>query len=490
MLKVIIVDDEVWAIEGLKQAINWEKYGCEIVGTFTSAAKALDFLKNSSVDLAFVDVSMPHIDGLTMIERLRQTNSDIHIVIVSGFMEFENARRSVALGVDDFFVKPVDPKSIEDVIMRISKKSSKKKPTDISELARLVKTMRNAKEEDIEVEYFFLKKGYSYFILLMLDPDRPVEKGFIEDTLGTGRETVKCIFLNKYPVLAVFTDIFLDHSSLIHALKLHYPDIQIGVSCIKNSIFDLSEAINECRLAFFSNFITGKNRPCEYKESSRKLFDGIVRRIHSLIKEKDFNKIDMLIEQLFVSDTAFSVDDIILLANCMLMAANINYLDYNFDYIPPADRISERFSNINALREHLHRCISRIAVNDDNISGQEPRKNLMPRLKEYVDEHFQEQISLTVMAEKFGVSEKNIGKLFKKYTGENYTAYVNQSRISMAVKMLSETELSIQEISEICGYRDYSYFARVFKKLTGVSATDIKRNKINKKSNDFNKGDK
>lgn len=113
----------------------------------------------------------------------------------------------------------------------------------------------------------------------------------------------------------------------------------------------------------------------------------------------------------------------------------------------------------------------------------------MPRLKEYVDEHFQEQISLTVMAEKFGVSEKNIGKMFKKYTGENYTAYVNQSRISMAVKMLSETAFSIQEISEICGYRDYSYFARVFKKLTGVSATDIKRNKTNKKSDDFNKGD-
>lgn len=477
MLKVIIVDDEIWAIEGLKQAINWSECGCEITGTFTSASKALDFISRSSVDIVFADVSMPGIDGLTMVERIKQISDSIHIVIVSGFMEFENARRCISLGVDDFFVKPADPKNLLDIIKKVEEEKTEKKQSDISELSKVIKTMRNSREENIEIEYMDLKKKYSYYFLLMADRNAHINRELFAEELGEGRETVRYVFSDKCSVTAVFTDIFLDYSKLIHFLQKNFSDVQIGISGIKKSIFELPSALNECRLAYFGNFITGQSCPCEYIGGDRKFFDGVIRRIHMLIKEKSFGKINALIEQIFTAGTNFSVDDIILLANCVLMASNINFSDFSFEYIPPADRLTERFSDINELREHLLRCIGRIMVHNDGGSKRELRKNLMPSVKEYVDEHFQEQISLTVMAEKFGVSEKNIGKMFKKYTGENYTAYVNQSRIDIAVKMLSETDISIQEISEICGYRDYSYFARVFKKLTGVNATDIKRNK-------------
>ena len=71
MLKVLLVDDEHFILQGLKVLINWEKEGFIIAGTASDGYEALDFLKNNSVDLIIADVNMPVISGLL---KLRQEN--------------------------------------------------------------------------------------------------------------------------------------------------------------------------------------------------------------------------------------------------------------------------------------------------------------------------------------------------------------------------------------------------------------------------------
>ncbi len=480
MKRVVLVDDEIWAIESLKAACDWSELGYEIAGTFTSAQKALDYLQNNKADLVFVDIMMPNIDGLDFIERIKKHNSEIRFIIISGFMEFENARRAVRLGVDEFFVKPVDKESLKETLVRIGQSIDSKKNhklPDISKLFDRIKDLNNTDGQALYTKYLGFKKQYSYCFTVMSAKFENSQKNeeFCNKLKGNG-EILQFSMFEDYIITAVFTDVYIEYDGAVRRLKETFGDLRLGISGLKTSVAEVCDAVNESRLAFFNFFITGRNKPCIYEESNIEFFNSIMRRIQVIVKEKDMHRLDELITSIFTTEIKFNIDEIILISNTVLITCNLLYTMRNFDYIPTAENIESRFSGILELQNHLHCCINEILIQQDEHSVS-AKHSVMPLIKDYVDKHFQEPINLSSISQKFGIGEKYLGKIFKKYTGENFTGYVNQCRINMAVKMLSETNLSVREISEVCGYGDYPYFARVFKRMTGISATDVRRQK-------------
>lgn len=91
------------------------------------------------------------------------------------------------------------------------------------------------------------------------------------------------------------------------------------------------------------------------------------------------------------------------------------------------------------------------------------------KVVEYLSINFSQEISLSYLAEMVHLSESHLSKCFKKETGKTISAYIARLRCSHAAKMLKETELSIQEISNYVGYPDNNYFVKVFKKQYGVT---------------------
>ena len=86
----------------------------------------------------------------------------------------------------------------------------------------------------------------------------------------------------------------------------------------------------------------------------------------------------------------------------------------------------------------------------------------------YVDLHFRESdMSLGRLAAKFSYTEKYLSSLFKRHMKIGFTSYLNNLRIQYANQLMQTGAMSISEIAVACGYRDYSYFARVFKRSTG-----------------------
>lgn len=88
---------------------------------------------------------------------------------------------------------------------------------------------------------------------------------------------------------------------------------------------------------------------------------------------------------------------------------------------------------------------------------------------EYLNINFSQEISLSYLADMVHLSESHLSKSFKKETGKTISAYIARLRCKHASKMLKETELSIQEISNYVGYPDNNYFVKVFKKQYGVT---------------------
>ena len=100
MLRVVIVDDEPVLVRSLQTMIERSDCDMEVVGAANDGINGLAMIRERMPDLVFVDISMPVMDGLQLITHLRQENNDVSVVILSGYKEFDYAKRAVALDVE------------------------------------------------------------------------------------------------------------------------------------------------------------------------------------------------------------------------------------------------------------------------------------------------------------------------------------------------------------------------------------------------------
>ncbi len=108
MLRVILVDDEPFILQGLKVLIDWEAEGYEIAAALDNGEAVIEFLKENQVDLIITDIKMPGMTGIDLIRRIRQENlSEAYFVILSGYNDFTYAQQAIRYNCVDYILKPV-----------------------------------------------------------------------------------------------------------------------------------------------------------------------------------------------------------------------------------------------------------------------------------------------------------------------------------------------------------------------------------------------
>lgn len=103
-----------------------------------------------------------------------------------------------------------------------------------------------------------------------------------------------------------------------------------------------------------------------------------------------------------------------------------------------------------------------------------PKRMEVSHIRAYLDEHYQEKISLESIAEMFFVDKYYLSRLFKAQYGVTMMAYLQQVRVTHAKQMLRFSQKSVEEIGLECGIGAQSYFSRVFKKMEGVSPSEFR----------------
>ena len=89
--------------------------------------------------------------------------------------------------------------------------------------------------------------------------------------------------------------------------------------------------------------------------------------------------------------------------------------------------------------------------------------------KQYIQQHYQEPLTLEEVAERVNLTEAYFSVLFKKETGEGFAKYLASVRLDMAKRMLRETSLPVAEICRQVGYNDVKHFSRIFERNSGVT---------------------
>ncbi len=120
MYKVVLIDDETIIVEGLKRVVDWKSHNCEVVATASDAVLGAAAIREHKPDILFTDIKMPDIDGLTMLAGLNGEFPNMQISVLTGYRDFEYARRAISLGVSRFLLKPSKMDEIEEALVHMS----------------------------------------------------------------------------------------------------------------------------------------------------------------------------------------------------------------------------------------------------------------------------------------------------------------------------------------------------------------------------------
>ena len=155
----------------------------------------------------------------------------------------------------------------------------------------------------------------------------------------------------------------------------------------------------------------------------------------------------------------------------------------DFDFCQRALRLGvARFllkpSNMEELEEALRTMTERCGRQEETAQTENASGFIVRNALAYMEEHYQEKLTLNKVADQIYVSQWHLSKLLNKQEGKNFSEILNQIRINKAKELLKDPALRIADIAEMVGFVEVAHFSRVFKKVAGVSANEYRNTRL------------
>ena len=364
MVRLVIADDEEVIREGMRDCVDWDQNGVELVGIASDGESAYRLILETDPDIVLIDIHMPEMTGLQVIEKIRNEHKmNTSFVILSGYNEFEYARNAISLRVDDYLIKPCSSadllQAVYKAIQRIDIVKSLSDRTGANNFfSHYYKYMRDCAGHPMDLKY----------------PRQEERQLIAEMQVGT-------------------------EAGVREKLRVFWDAVLCG-----NESFDA--VLNCCVLL--------------YIEFNRVLVErGLGSRI------EDAAKMDWAAE-----------------------------LNKNTLYQFMLDTLLAIYTMVN--------------------SGKEINVVISKAIK-YINDHYAEELCLETVALAVGLSPTYLSASFKQNIGKNFIDYVHHIRISKAEQLLAESDFNIATIAEKVGYQNPKYFLQVFKKITGITPGQYKK---------------
>lgn len=118
MYTLFIADDEQEQVEGIKKIIDWKSHNISICGEANTGTAAFEDIKSLKPDIVLLDIRMPHMNGLEMLEKLKPLNYHTKFIILSGYDDFTYAQKALRYKAVDYLLKPSRPSDILEAALK------------------------------------------------------------------------------------------------------------------------------------------------------------------------------------------------------------------------------------------------------------------------------------------------------------------------------------------------------------------------------------
>lgn len=118
MIRVLVVDDEPLVRRGIALGVDWAALSCEVVGEAQNGEEGLALARSLTPDLIITDIRMPKMDGIQMMNTLREEGCRARCVVLTAHSDFEYARSALLFGADDYLLKPFRDEELTHAVLR------------------------------------------------------------------------------------------------------------------------------------------------------------------------------------------------------------------------------------------------------------------------------------------------------------------------------------------------------------------------------------
>lgn len=511
-LKVMIVDDEILAIEHLKHMILWEEHGFTIVGEAITAKKAIEIVKTNRPHIIFMDIQMPRMDGLQLSQKILEYSPNTKIILLTSHRDFDYAKKAMNLGITTYLLKHElqETKLIETLDgIKTELQEQEEKVLSIKRQCLLdllvfgthketaMKTLKkNISDINSNYLFFFVKvdTAFSIFdhfssVTDMYVPElewkgifQSEEMEYIESvTFEGGKLLILCKLKHKLAEKEVFTTIYNYAMNIKNQGKNRGLSLSIIISPIFRKMEDLPVLYREIEKKSPSLILFGKQTIVRSQDIRHPEYD---------IQEEWKGTIQYIRKQATSAEEGDFIQAVNVVFHRMREKFHPSVLQVvckEFIYLLDQRREKYRIPTYFELGTQKESPFPRFYTLEDisqwfieeykKISSIQKPSGFSKKIHlimDYIHEHYQKDLSIEVIGESLSISGDHLRHVFKKETGRTVLDYLTWFRIEKAKELLDGEEYKIYEVAEMVGYKTSQYFSLVFKKWTGFTPLEYK----------------
>lgn len=498
MIRMILADDEPIITRGIQKLVDWNSLGIEVVGEYADGKAALEGILSLKPDIALLDIYMPKKTGIDILKEVRALDLHTQIIFISGFQDFQYARDALKYGAADYLLKPV----IRDELVTAIENCMAAGRTDWEEkhpagtgtadtavpydklveveettyLPVLLDILWEGKESLQEkklirfsiisyVEHYLEEHGLgiiftkgSHNVMVLKGIGRSEAKELLYELIwhaeAENRHKIGAIIGEPVETMG---DIPEGYGKCLGMLKYFFFHNQIAVPILMTGVpvFDrpvTMEGFTDCRTRMIEAIIS------QDADGWKGHYHKFLRRLCILSDGKK-------------EDACFHFCSTIRVIEERFQAMGLKGTGFDMKDILEEGRLTEHYEQMSELYgaylEQYWNQIRDSVVNND-------KKDII-RAKEYIEEHYKENLTLEVLAQEIHMNSYYFSSFFKKHSGENFKDYVNKIRMEHALSLLVSTDKKTYEIADEVGFRDARSFSELFQRMYGETPVHYRK---------------
>lgn len=504
MYKVLIAEDTSLIRRGIISMLHWEQHSCVLAGEAENGKDAIKMLESLSPDILLLDVKMPHLDGMRVLDYVTERKINVKVIMISGYSNFEYVKHALQSNTVDYILKPIHEEELNQAVAKAVELLS------CGNSNRFVSPVGPREQDFITL---LEENVYSTFgdILETIHDDRldkqllfwvaSLKNKYNDYTFF--KERIKMILPNTLHVLfhehadrmdiIFYSTIKEDHTVCQDIIRRIYALsdsllknlLYIGLSDVHGSDYIVTKAYYEAHKALCNKMLHPDQYLLVYLDFYHKNYclEDVFQAENSLLDfllSGNHTGAVLLCQKIIeehLNKELISLDEFCMLLTefyCTLLKTNTDYVSELQQEISALHNLENLlyYDDYKPLTETLYKYCT--LITEEIISRRVDIDTSIFEIKKYIEQHFSEPITLKSLESLFHLNSSYISVTFKRITNIGINKYIRQLRMDYAIKLLSTTDFKMTDVCEKSGFTNYVHFSKEFKKYTGVSPSDYR----------------
>ncbi|MDR1539819.1 MAG: response regulator [Clostridiales bacterium] len=511
-MNLLVVEDERITREGLLECLDWSQVGITKVFNAEDGETGLRMAKRVLPDIVLTDIRMPRMDGITMATRIREILPECRIIFLSAYSEIDYYKAAIDLKAIRYLDKPIEAEQLQTVIsiavaecMQLRSYKSTSNLHNMQERQRFADAICTGEHADaLESEYTRLKLGadfsvkdYCTAMIISIRQDfededhndlhflaTSLSKSVIYPNLFTIRSKNRIVLL-----LFASSEISRHHMNVtcknLHDLLSDHVYV-IAVGNPFKGLANAHKAYTSAKTVLHKAYLYPWGQVVHHSEDAEKAVpisayakekSEISRNISEGNEKESYDACDVLYKALATKRdlTHYKARELYFeLISEVFHKADSSHLQIKDDEMGEAISWIVLIESYNLDELHSFLC-RHISLYFKSLEEAKNEKKQVLAIKAYIAKNFMDAtLSIGDISGYLHMSASHVCTTFKRETGDTINNYLTEYRLSKAKQYLQETLLTVTEISIKVGYRDNSYFGKIFRKHFGMTPNEYR----------------